>query len=179
MTVNASSPLATDPGTDLNITCTVTSASNTTEIVWDGPTNGSVISHFDMDTNTSISTLMLTDVSYGDGGTYTCSVMSLNDSVLVVITPTVTPSKLRSLVGESSVSFTCIVQASLSSSIHWFKVNQTFGKEELVINETGVAVTGSTLDFGAVTSEDAGVYRCVVDTGLEVIKSQTAELTGI
>ncbi len=176
------------PGTDLTLICNVTCASNTTQVVWFGETGplGETSRTFDLDSSILTSLLTLANISYNDGGLYSCSRSAVTNSTVVVIVPTISPPEISGTVRDNALSFTCNVQSSLSSTITWYKYDLEDELQEISFTTddgSGSAIETSlnnVLNFENVTFEDAGVYQCsVTDNELGEIRSANATFTGL
>ena len=179
-----------DPGSILTLICVVTNVTNSTQVVWTGP-EGSLSEtsmSFNGAMNEKMSTLMIDNVSYTNGGTYLCSVMpndtTYSDSVFIVIRPTISPAELMARADSTSSNFTCNVQSSLASVV-WYMYDLSGGGGEIVTTGSGsgmMAYVDTVLDFMTVMFADAGLYQCAVNAtaqGLgEVTRSGNATLTG-
>ncbi len=177
-----------EPRTNFTLICNVTCAGGFFHVMWYGPTGplSEYGSTCDQGTITQTS-LTLANISYDDGGCYFCSVSSgVNNSTVVVIAPTISPTEISSTVGDNGPSFTCNVQSSLSSTITWYKYDLEGEVQEIVFTSdygSGSASAmpfNNNLDFENVTFEDAGVYQCSVVTDYEVgeVRSANATFTG-
>ncbi len=180
-------------GTNFTLICNVNCTSNTTQVVWFGETGllDETSRTFDQDSSTLTSLLTLANISYNDGGLYSCSVSAVTNSTVVVIVPTVSPPEISSTVGDNAFSFTCNVQSSLSSTITWYKYDSegkvqqiSFTKLDFTIDYGSgndiVTPFNNVLNFENVTFEDAGVYQCsVTDNELGEIRSANAIFTGL
>ncbi len=177
-----------EPGTDLTLICNVTCASNYTfQVEWFSQTGplGETSRTFDQNTSTLTSLLTLANISYNDGGLYSCSRSGvINFAVtVVVIAPTISPPEISGTVRDNALSFTCNVQSSLSSTINWYKYNVDDELQEISFitdYDSGSAIaTPFMLNFENVTFSDAGVYQCsVTDNELGEIRSANATFTG-
>ncbi len=187
MTVAVISSQVVEPETDLTLFCNVTCASNTTQVVWFGETGplGETSRTFDQDSSILTSLLTLANISYNDGGLYSCSRSAVTKSTVVVIVPTISPPEISSTVGDNALGFTCNVQSSLSSTINWYKYDLEDGLQEISFSTndgSGNPIAtpfNNVLNFENVTFEDAGVYQCsVTDNELGEIRSANATFTG-
>ncbi len=125
------SPQVVELGTDLNLTCNTTCASNTTQVMWfsptDGPLNETRSSHtFDEYASTLMSRYAFVDINYSDDVLYGCTVskyssISVEVYTHIVIAPTISPPELASSIEDNAFSFTCNVQSFLNSTVKWYK----------------------------------------------------------
>ena len=175
-----------DPGGTLTLTCVVTDAMNTTQVMWTDPagtTLNETNSSFDNTSSTLESILAIDDLEYVDGGTYTCSDPMNSTTIFIVIRPTIYPSELTAISGTTTSNLTCNVQSSFASNIDWYMYDLR-GSEGQITTGSGsgmMAYMDSMLDFMTVTFTDAGLYQCEVNAtgyGLGEIRSNNATLTG-
>nr|XP_045016376.1 neogenin isoform X8 [Jaculus jaculus] len=131
-------------------------------------------------------TLVLSNVTEGDGGLYRCMVESggppkySEEAELKVLpdaeeTPNLVflmrPSSTVRVVGQSAV-LPCVASGLPMPAIKWMKNQETLDIES---SERLVVLAGGSLEISGVTEEDAGAYLCIADNGNETIEAQ-AEL---
>ncbi len=193
MSVNVSDTLIVDPGGSVELMCNVTDALNSTEITWSrsglmGPPLDTITSRFDSNSSLLVSSVLISNVSYTDGGIYTCTVSNSgpSTSTLVIITPTINSSDLISSIRDESSVLLCNVQSSPMSEVRWVMYDFDGGMQDLM--EKSGSGSGSGLktfnnvrhEFEPVMFEDAGMYQCVVrfEGFAEDVKSQNVTLSG-
>ncbi|XP_062944996.1 neogenin isoform X4 [Cynocephalus volans] len=132
-------------------------------------------------------TLVISNVTEGDGGLYRCIVESggppkySDEAELKVLSdPEVTsnlvflkqPSSLVKVIGQSAV-LPCVASGLPTPTIRWMKNEEALDTES---SERLVLLAGGSLEISDVTEDDAGTYFCIADNGNETIDTQ-AELT--
>ncbi|XP_066244635.1 neogenin isoform X6 [Saccopteryx leptura] len=132
-------------------------------------------------------TLVISNVTEGDGGLYRCIVESggppkySDEAELKVLPdPEVTsnlvflkqPSSLVRVIGQSVV-LPCVASGLPVPAIRWIKNEEALDTESSV---GSALLAGGSLEISDVTEDDAGTYVCVADNGNETIEAQ-AELT--
>ncbi|XP_008573392.1 PREDICTED: neogenin [Galeopterus variegatus] len=132
-------------------------------------------------------TLVISNVTEGDGGLYRCIVESggppkySDEAELKVLPdPEVTsnlvflkqPSSLVKVIGQSAV-LPCVASGLPTPTIRWMKNEEALDTES---SERLVLLAGGSLEISDVTEDDAGTYFCIADNGNETIDTQ-AELT--
>ncbi|XP_035287864.1 cell adhesion molecule-related/down-regulated by oncogenes-like isoform X2 [Anguilla anguilla] len=112
--------------------------------------------------------LLLTSVKQSDAGNYKClvptekrDVVSANYTVNVLEPPSVLRGLSdQSVTSGSSTRFVCAAKGSPAPNITWlFNANP-------VVPSSRHQVSGSSLRIAAVTSQDQGVYQCLLDNGV-------------
>ncbi|KAJ8402148.1 hypothetical protein AAFF_G00370130 [Aldrovandia affinis] len=120
--------------------------------------------------------LLLNSVKKSDGGSYQCwaqtetgDVVSANYTVTVLEPPSVLRGLSdQSVTSGSSVRFVCAAKGSPAPNITWlFNANQ-------IAPSNRHQVSGSSLRIAAVTSQDQGVYQCLLDNGIGSAQSAGA-----
>ncbi len=195
MSVNVSDTLIVDPGGSVELMCNVTDALNSTEITWSssgltGPPLDNITSRFDSNSSLLVSSVLISNVSYADGGMYTCTVSNSgpirSTSTLVIITPTINSSDLISSIRDESSVLLCNIQSSPMSEVRWVMYDFDGGMQDLMENSGSGSGSGLMtfnnvrLEFEPVMFEDAGMYQCVVrfEGFAEDVKSQNVTLSG-
>ncbi|KAM8782072.1 neogenin isoform 9-T9 [Rhynchonycteris naso] len=132
-------------------------------------------------------TLVISNVTKGDGGLYRCIVESggppkySDEAELKVLPdPEVTsnlvflkqPSSLVRVMGQSAV-LPCVASGLPVPAIRWMKNEEALDTESSV---GSALLAGGSLEISDVTENDAGTYICVANNGNETIEAQ-AELT--
>ncbi|XP_057579236.1 neogenin isoform X5 [Hippopotamus amphibius kiboko] len=132
-------------------------------------------------------TLVISNVTEGDGGLYRCVVESggppkYSDEAELRVLPDLEvtsnlvflkqPSSLVRVIGQSAV-LPCVASGLPTPTIRWMKNEETLDTES---SEKLVLLAGSSLEISDVTEDDAGTYFCIADNGNETIEAQ-AELT--
>ncbi|XP_066134156.1 neogenin isoform X6 [Saccopteryx bilineata] len=132
-------------------------------------------------------TLVISNVTEGDGGLYRCIVESggppkySDEAELKVLPdPEVTsnlvflkqPSSLVRVIGQSVV-LPCVASGLPVPAIRWIKNEEALNTES---SAGSALLAGGSLEISDVTEDDAGTYVCVADNGNETIEAQ-AELT--
>ncbi len=160
----------------VTLNCSATNL-GTVSITWIGPTPNLQGVETMVD-GMIMSSLTLSDVSYLDGGVYTCRATneagsSDDTSSILYVRPVVTPPVVRTSAG-SEVTLTCRVQDTPPATFQWEK-NSTLGEYETVMGESGRNLTFMPIEFG-----NEGSYRCVVNTSQfgEQISTSIAQITG-
>ncbi|XP_076979969.1 neogenin isoform X5 [Tamandua tetradactyla] len=132
-------------------------------------------------------TLVIGNVTEGDGGLYRCIVESggppkYSDEVELKVLPDPEvpsnlvflkqPSSLVRVTGQSAV-LPCVAVGFPTPAIRWMKNEEAVDMES---SERLVLLAGGSLEISDVTEDDAGTYFCIADNGNETIEAQ-AELT--
>ena len=122
------------------------------------------------------STLILMQVTAGNGGIYTCTVTnsagSGSYSTYVFISPMITLNPNSSSVsnGTEEVSFTCNATGFPEPDIEWFRVNGS-------LPDTASGENTNTLTIAPVIFGDEGEYFCVATSNELTVESEPATLT--
>ncbi|XP_073918174.1 neogenin isoform X15 [Castor canadensis] len=132
-------------------------------------------------------TLVISNVTEGDGGLYRCIVESggppkySDEAELKVLsdpeeTPNLAflkqPSSLVRVMGQNAV-LPCVASGFPAPAIRWLKNEEVLDTES---SERLVLLAGGSLEISGVTEDDAGTYLCIADNGNDTIEAQ-AELT--
>ncbi|XP_036074254.1 neogenin isoform X10 [Rousettus aegyptiacus] len=132
-------------------------------------------------------TLVISNITEGDGGLYRCIVESggppkySDEAELKVLSdPEITanlvflkqPSSLVRVIGQSAV-LPCVASGLPIPTIRWMKNEEALDTES---SERLVLLAGGSLEISDVTEYDAGTYFCIADNGNETIEAQ-AEIT--
>ncbi|XP_006866574.1 PREDICTED: neogenin isoform X3 [Chrysochloris asiatica] len=133
-------------------------------------------------------TLVISNVTEGDGGLYRCVIESggppkYSDEAELKILPDPDdgtsdlmflkqPSSFVRVVGQSAV-LPCVATGLPAPTIRWMKNEETLDTES---SERLILLAGGSLDISDVNEDDAGTYFCIADNGNETIEAQ-AELT--
>ncbi|KAJ8342434.1 hypothetical protein SKAU_G00323620 [Synaphobranchus kaupii] len=112
--------------------------------------------------------LLLTAVTLSDAGNYHCltragtgEVVSANYTVNVLEPPSVLGGLLdQSVTSGSSVRFVCVAKGIPAANITWLYNANPIGPSDRH------QVSGSSLRIAAVTSQDQGVYQCLLHNGI-------------
>ncbi|XP_058429807.1 neogenin isoform X3 [Marmota monax] len=132
-------------------------------------------------------TLVISNVTEGDGGLYRCIIESggppkYSDEAELKVLPdpeeTLSlvflkqPSSLVRVIGQSTV-LPCVASGLPAPAMRWMKNEETLDTEG---SERLVLLAGGSLEISDITEDDAGTYFCIADNGNETIEAQ-AELT--
>ncbi|XP_041535412.1 neogenin isoform X3 [Microtus oregoni] len=132
-------------------------------------------------------TLVISNVTEGDGGLYRCIVESggppkySDEAELKVLQgpeeiPNLVflmrPSSVIRVTGQSAV-LPCVASGLPSPVIRWMKNEEVLDTES---SEKLVLLAGGSLEITDITEDDAGTYFCIADNGNKTIEAQ-AELT--
>uniref|UniRef100_A0A8C3SIM1 Neogenin n=1 Tax=Chelydra serpentina TaxID=8475 RepID=A0A8C3SIM1_CHESE len=132
-------------------------------------------------------TLIISNVTDGDGGLYRCVIESggspkYSDEAELKVLPDPEvplnlvflrqPSPLTKVTGQSAV-FPCVTAGFPTPVIRWMKNKEEFTIES---SERFLLLAGGSLEISDITEDDAGTYACIVYNGNETIEAQ-ADLT--
>ncbi|CAH6870907.1 Neo1 [Phodopus roborovskii] len=132
-------------------------------------------------------TLVINNVTEGDGGLYRCIVESggppkySDEAELKVLQGPeemlnlvflMRPSSVTRVTGQSAV-LPCVASGLPSPVIRWTKNEEVLDTES---SERLVLLAGGSLEISDLTEDDAGTYFCIADNGNKTIEAQ-AELT--
>ncbi|XP_051012555.1 neogenin isoform X9 [Acomys russatus] len=132
-------------------------------------------------------TLVISNVTEGDGGLYRCVVesggppKSTDEAELKVLQDPeevlnleflMRPSSVTKVVGQSVV-LPCVASGLPAPMIRWMKNEEVLDTES---SERLVLLAGGSLEISDVTEDDAGTYFCIADNGNKTVEAQ-AELT--
>ncbi|XP_069899025.1 neogenin isoform X2 [Dipodomys merriami] len=132
-------------------------------------------------------TLVISNVTEGDGGLYRCIVESggppkYSDEAELKVLPDLEempnlvflkqPSSLVRVLGQSAV-LPCVASGLPIPAIRWMKNEEALDVES---SERLALLAGGSLEISDITEDDAGTYFCIADNGNETIDAQ-AELT--
>ncbi|KAM4831272.1 neogenin isoform X4 [Urocitellus parryii] len=132
-------------------------------------------------------TLVISNVTEGDGGLYRCIIESggppkYSDEAELKVLPDPEetlnlvflkqPSSLVRVIGQSTV-LPCVASGLPAPAMRWMKNEETLDTEG---SERLVLLAGGSLEISDITEDDAGTYFCIADNGNETIEAQ-AELT--
>ncbi|XP_076432503.1 neogenin isoform X2 [Peromyscus maniculatus bairdii] len=132
-------------------------------------------------------TLVISNVTEGDGGLYRCIVESggppkySDEAELKVLQGPeemlnlvflMRPSPVIRVTGQSAV-LPCVVSGLPSPGLRWMKNEEVLDTES---SERLVLLAGGSLEISDLTEDDSGTYFCIADNGNKTIEAQ-AELT--
>ncbi|KAL1782514.1 neogenin isoform X2 [Sigmodon hispidus] len=132
-------------------------------------------------------TLVISNVTEGDGGFYRCIVESsgppkISDEAelkvlqgpeeMLNLVFLMQPSSMIRVTGQSAV-LPCVVSGLPSPVIRWMKNDEVLDTES---SERLVLLAGGSLEISDVTEDDAGRYFCIADNGNKTIEAR-AELS--
>ncbi|XP_038178910.1 neogenin isoform X4 [Arvicola amphibius] len=132
-------------------------------------------------------TLVISNVTEGDGGLYRCIVESggppkYSDEAELKVLPgpeempnlvfLMRPSSVSRVTGQNAV-LPCVASGLPSPVTRWMKNEEVLDTES---SERLVLLAGGSLEITDITEDDAGTYFCIADNGNKTIEAQ-AELT--
>lgn len=202
-TVSLDSFVRVQPESEALVSCNVTGAINFISVMWTGP-DGRVLAETDRASSSDsvISMLRIANISYSEGGNYTCTASSIAGSISttisVLIYPRLSPSVLTARQGENQ-TFTCERQTLGMFSVSFERIPEGSGMllpsmdgSEVLSQEIGSGGSGLFMDgselfpretaftFQPVSFGDEGMYQCVVsDSQFGQMLSDEALLIGI